>query len=80
MEQILEDSVVPRERVQQQIVELLVPQISEGAARVWQVSLLMTMKSLGTTTSAGPLKLLDRIGQVKWWRSFSRIGGLGERH
>ena len=37
-----------------------------GAARVRQVSPLVTMKSMSTTTSAGPLKSLGRIGQVKW--------------
>ena len=37
-----------------------------GAARVRQVSPLVTMKSMGTTTSAGPLKSLGRIGPVKW--------------
>ena len=49
-----------------------------GAARVPQVSPLVTKRSMGTTTSAGPLQSLGRIGQVKWKRSFKRIGSWGE--
>ena len=42
------------------------PKCPIGAARVRQVSPLVTMKSMGTTTSAGPLKSLGRIGPMKW--------------
>ena len=34
----------------------------------------------GHNNECGPLKSLGRIGQVKWWRSFSRLGSSGERH
>ena len=38
----------------------------------------LAVRCTSTTTSAGQLKSSGRIGQAKWWRSFSRIGSLGE--
>ena len=40
--------------------------------------LLWGEESMCTTTSAGPLKSLGRIGQARWQRSFLRIGSSGE--
>ena len=49
-----------------------------GSGLARQARSPLAVRSLSTTTSAGPLKSSDRIGQGRWWRSFSRTGSSGE--
>ena len=56
-----------------------VPKARHGSALAGEAGPPLAVTSSSTTMSAGLLKSSGRIGQARWWRSFSRIGCLGEQ-
>ena len=50
----------------------------ESSVERSKLRVLWVMRCSSATLSGGLLKSSGRIGQARWWRSFSRIGSLGE--